>query len=93
MARQISATEAKAKLLALLDEVEAGEEAEITRRGVIIARLAPRPRGPQGQVPRCRHQHRQRRGALRRRGDLGRVVTAVLLDTHVLHWWSSEPEA
>ncbi|HXK32661.1 MAG TPA: type II toxin-antitoxin system prevent-host-death family antitoxin [Dehalococcoidia bacterium] len=41
MARQISATEAKAKLLALLDEVEAGEELEITRRGVIIARLAP----------------------------------------------------
>lgn len=45
MARQISATEAKAKLLALLDEVAAGEEVEITRRGVTIARLAP-ARGP-----------------------------------------------
>lgn len=23
---------------------------------------------------------------------MGNVVTAVLLDTHVLHWWSAEPD-
>jgi prevent-host-death family protein len=45
--RTVTATEAKAKLLALLDEVEKGAAIEITRRGVAIARLAParRPRG------------------------------------------------
>jgi prevent-host-death family protein len=45
VARQITATEAKAKLLALLDDVQAGEEIEITRHGVTVARLAP-ARGP-----------------------------------------------
>jgi prevent-host-death family protein len=41
MKRTVTATEAKAKLLALLDEVEKGEEIEITRRGRTIARLSP----------------------------------------------------
>lgn len=45
MTRQLTATEVKAKLLAILNDVEAGEEIEITRRGVTIARLAP-ARGP-----------------------------------------------
>lgn len=45
MIRRLTATEAKAKLLALLDEVEKGEEFEITRHGATIARLAP-ARGP-----------------------------------------------
>lgn len=45
MARTLTATEAKAKLLSLLDEVETGEEIHITRRGKTIARLAP-ARGP-----------------------------------------------
>jgi prevent-host-death family protein len=45
MVRQLTATEAKAKLLSLLDEVEHGEEIEITRRGRVVARLAP-ARGP-----------------------------------------------
>lgn len=45
MTRQMTATEVKAKLLALLDEVEAGEEIEITRHGITVARLAP-ARGP-----------------------------------------------
>jgi prevent-host-death family protein len=36
----MTATEVKAKLLGLLDEVEGGEEIEITRHGVIVARLA-----------------------------------------------------
>jgi prevent-host-death family protein len=41
MTRQMTATEVKAKILALLDEVEAGEEIRITRRGRTIAKLAP----------------------------------------------------
>ena len=41
MTRILTATEVKAKLLALLDEVEAGDEIEITRHGVPVARLAP----------------------------------------------------
>ncbi len=45
MTRQMTATEVKAKLLALLDEVERGEEIEITRHGLTVARLAP-ARGP-----------------------------------------------
>jgi prevent-host-death family protein len=45
MARRLTATEVRARLLALLDEVELGEEIEITRHGVTVARLAP-ARGP-----------------------------------------------
>ncbi len=41
MARTVTATEAKTKLLSLLDEVEAGESVEITRHGHLIARLVP----------------------------------------------------
>ena len=43
--RTLTATEAKAKLLALLDDVSAGEEIEITKHGRIVARLVP-ARGP-----------------------------------------------
>ncbi len=41
MAKSVTATEAKAKILALLDEVESGEEIEITRHGRLVARLVP----------------------------------------------------
>lgn len=41
MARQMTATEAKARILALLDEVAAGEEIEITKHGRTVARLVP----------------------------------------------------
>lgn len=37
----MTATEAKAKILALLDEVEAGDQVEITRHGRTIARIVP----------------------------------------------------
>ena len=47
MTRKMTATEVKAKLLALLNEVEKGEEVEITRHGRTIARLGP-ARGPHG---------------------------------------------
>jgi prevent-host-death family protein len=45
MARIVTATEAKTKLLALLDDVEGGDEIEITRHGRVVARLGP-ARGP-----------------------------------------------
>jgi prevent-host-death family protein len=41
MTRRMTATEAKAKILALLDEAAAGEEIEITKHGRTVARLVP----------------------------------------------------
>jgi prevent-host-death family protein len=45
MAIQVTATEAKARLLQLLDQVESGERIEITRHGRTIARIEP-AKGP-----------------------------------------------
>jgi prevent-host-death family protein len=41
MTRIMTATEVKARILALLDEVAAGDEVEITKHGRIVARLVP----------------------------------------------------
>ena len=41
MAKQVTATDARANILRLLDETEAGEEIEITRHGRPVARLVP----------------------------------------------------
>jgi prevent-host-death family protein len=41
----MTVTEVKARLLALLDDVQRGEEIEITRHGVTVALLGP-ARGP-----------------------------------------------
>jgi prevent-host-death family protein len=41
MSKSVTTTQAKAKILALLDEVESGEEIEITRHGRTVARLVP----------------------------------------------------
>ncbi|HET6317406.1 MAG TPA: type II toxin-antitoxin system prevent-host-death family antitoxin [Chloroflexota bacterium] len=41
MSRKVTATEAKARILSLLDEVATGSEVEITRRGRTVARLVP----------------------------------------------------
>jgi prevent-host-death family protein len=41
----MTATEVKAKLLSLLNQVEKGEDIEITRHGMPVARLVP-ARGP-----------------------------------------------
>lgn len=41
MPRTVTATEAKAKVLALLDDVAAGEEVQITKHGHVVARLVP----------------------------------------------------
>lgn len=50
MTIRMTATEAKAKILSLLDDVEAGEEVEITRHGKTIARIvsAAGPRALKG---------------------------------------------
>lgn len=47
MIRKLTATEAKAKILALLDEAASGEEIEITKHGRTVARLVPAS-GPAG---------------------------------------------
>lgn len=41
MAKRVTATDAKARILRLLDDAEAGEEIEITRHGRPVARLVP----------------------------------------------------
>ena len=41
MSRRVTASEAKAKLLALLEDAAAGEEIEITKHGRTVARLVP----------------------------------------------------
>ncbi len=46
MSRTVTATDAKARILALLDEVAAGDVVEITKHGRVVARLVP-ARGPQ----------------------------------------------
>lgn len=41
MTRKMTATEVKAKILALLDDVADGDEVEITKHGRTVARLVP----------------------------------------------------
>ncbi|HET9162350.1 MAG TPA: type II toxin-antitoxin system prevent-host-death family antitoxin [Solirubrobacterales bacterium] len=41
MTKQVTATEAKARILRLLDDAAGGEEIEITRHGRPVARLVP----------------------------------------------------
>lgn len=45
MSKKMTATELKARILALLDDVAAGDEVEITKHGRTVARLVP-ARGP-----------------------------------------------
>jgi len=45
MTMKMTATEVKAKILGLLDDVAAGEEIEITKHGRTVAKLVP-ARGP-----------------------------------------------
>jgi len=41
MSRRVTATTAKAQILALLDDVAAGDEIEISKHGRVVARLVP----------------------------------------------------
>ena len=45
MVKRMTATEVKARILALLDDVTSGDEVEITKHGHVVARLIP-ARGP-----------------------------------------------
>jgi prevent-host-death family protein len=45
MTMRVTATEAKARILSLLDDVEAGQAVEITRHGRTVAKLVP-AKGP-----------------------------------------------
>jgi prevent-host-death family protein len=53
MTRRVTATEAKAKILSLLDDVASGDEIEITRHGRTVARLVP-ARGPHSLIGKFR---------------------------------------
>lgn len=46
MPDSVTVAEAKARISALLDKVEEGEEVTITRHGKPVARLVPAPVGP-----------------------------------------------
>ncbi len=48
---RINLTEAKARLGELLDQVEAGQDVVITRRGKAVARLSPVPRPREQRKP------------------------------------------
>ena len=53
MMREIQASEAKAKLLQILDDVERGETVIITRRGKRIARVVPEAERRQAEIDRA----------------------------------------
>lgn len=46
MTRRMTVTEVKTRMLSLLDDVEAGDEIEITRHGRTVARLVPARSAP-----------------------------------------------
>jgi prevent-host-death family protein len=52
--KTISASNAKAQFLGLLDEVERGETIVITRHGKPIARLAPEASAREGEIAQAR---------------------------------------
>ena len=71
--RQVQASEAKARLLQLLDDVEAGETVVITRHGRTIAKLVPEGDRRQDEI----NQAIRGIQALRRR--TGRITREELL--------------
>lgn len=54
--RTIQASEAKAKFLRILDDVERGESVVITRHGKPVARLSPQPEIDRARVERAMAQ-------------------------------------
>jgi len=52
MTIKMTATEVKAKILGLLDQVSSGEDVEITKHGRLVARLVPAagPRSLEGKL-------------------------------------------
>ncbi|MDQ3222964.1 MAG: type II toxin-antitoxin system prevent-host-death family antitoxin [Gemmatimonadota bacterium] len=72
MSRILTATEVKVTILALLDDVAAGDEVEITKHGRVVARLVPAPRSaPDPRGARWyRAEHSGRRRTLHHRSVL-----------------------
>jgi prevent-host-death family protein len=72
MSRVLTATEVKATILALLDDVAAGDEVEITKHGRVVAQLVPAPRSaPDPRGARWyRAEHSGRRRTLHHRSVL-----------------------
>ena len=93
MTIKLTATEAKARILSLLDAVEAGEEVEITRHGRTVARLVAVP-GPNASEAAWRGRDTRLPGEdlFTHRGVLG-------LDEHrsprqpCCPWWSAERQS
>ncbi len=78
--REIQATEAKAKLLKILDDVEKGETVIITRRGKRIARVVPETERRQEDIDRAVENIK----ALRRR--VGKMsIKEILSSIHEGH--------
>ena len=73
--REIQASEAKAQLAQLLDEVERGETVVITRHGRAIARLAPEADHRRQEIDRAIETMR----SIRRR--TGKITTEDLLSS------------
>ncbi len=77
-------------MLSLLDQVAAGQEVEITKRGRTVARARAGHRAscPEGEPDWCRHDRGGGGGSLHDRHDLGPALSTVILDSHVVHWLS-----
>lgn len=91
VSKNVSASQFKAKCLALLDEVDqTGIPLTITKRGKAIATVVPlhTEQAPQF-AGKCTLQTRIRHPRSSRVGVGSRPV--IILDTHVWIWWVSEP--
>lgn len=89
----MGATEVKAKMLALLDEVATDAQIEITNHERVAASLVP-GRGPDAlrvQFSGVAWSEAEEDELFNRR-SLGHPLTTVSRDTRGLHWWSAERE-
>lgn len=71
---QVAVYEAKTRLSELLDEVEAGGEVLITRRGTAVARLVAAEPAPTA-LRQAQNQRQRVSGALKNLAELRRAVT------------------
>lgn len=68
--KTVSASEAKAKLLGLLDEVERGESVVVTRHGRAVARLVPEEDA----------EHAKRRATMQKLDEIRRRMPAMSVE-------------
>ena len=91
MTIKVTATEAKARILSLLDEVAAGQEVEITKHGRTVARLVPAigSHALKGRLAGVAMTAGDEDDLFKYRSGLGPAVTTVVLGSHVMRWWSA----